>query len=45
MLDAGLTLAQVELFSGDDQATILKRYSHPNHDSKKALVDAMNNLF
>ena len=45
MLDAGLTLAQVELFSGDDQTTILKRYSHPNHDSKKALVDAMNNLF
>ena len=44
MLDAGLSLAQVELFSGDDQTTILQRYSHANNDSKKALVDAMNNL-
>ena len=44
MLDAGLSLAQVEMFSGDDQTTILNRYSHANHDSKKALIDAMNNL-
>ena len=44
MLDSGLSLAQVEMFSGDDQTTILNRYSHANHDSKKALIDAMNHL-
>lgn len=44
LLDRGLSIAQVELFSGDTQETILKRYSHPNEQSKKDLVNALNDL-
>jgi len=44
LLDSGLSLAQVELFSGDEQGTILRRYSHANSQSKIDLVNVLDSL-
>lgn len=44
MIAQGLSIAEVELFSGDSQRTIFKRYSHPDERAKVNLLNAMSNL-
>ena len=40
----GLTLAEIEQFSGDSQRTIFERYSHPIGKSKLKLIEAQENF-
>lgn len=44
MIAQGLSIAEVEAFSGDTQRTIFKRYSHPTEQAKTNLLNAMSNL-
>ena len=42
IMSLGLSMAEVEQFSGDTQRTIFSRYSHPLQDSKLNLIEAQN---
>ncbi len=44
LLSSGLSLAEVEQFSGDTQRTIFERYNHANADAKENLVEVQTKL-
>jgi len=44
IMSLGLSMAEVEQFSGDTQRTIFARYSHSTENSKQNLINAQNIL-